>query len=396
MILIDAVAFLLALPPILLLAVFSAEVAAGLRPLAASATDGATPSTVVLIPAHDEAAGIAATVASARASGDPNVAVLVVADNCTDDTADRARLAGARVVERYDAARRGKGYALAFGRDALTATPPACVVVLDADCAVAGRGVPALARAAVSANRAAQARNLQRPDRTASAPAQISNFAFLVKNLVRQRGMVRLGGVAALTGTGMAVPWRRFAEAPLANADLAEDLALGTWLTLAGDPPVLDETVHVWSSAETGASLMIQRSRWERGFLAVTRRQALPLIGRGIACGSRSLLWLGLHLAVPPLALLFAGAGAVLAATALLAVLGASAAPVLLLAVAVLVAGVATALAWSVEGRDWIAGRTLLRVPLYVAAKLPLYRGLMRRRGGGAWVRTHRAPDADR
>lgn len=392
---IDVVAFLIALPPVLLLAIFSAEVVAGLRPLAAPTDAGSTPSTVVLIPAHDEATGIAATVASARAHDDPQVSVLVVADNCTDDTAARAQLAGARVVERHDPMLRGKGYALAFGRDVLAAAPPACVVVLDADCTVEGGGVPALARLAFAADRTVQARNLQRPDQAASAPAQISNFAFLVKNLVRQRGMIRLGGVAALTGTGMAVPWRRFAAAPLASADLAEDLALGTWLTLAGDPPTLDETVHIWSSAETGTSLLVQRSRWERGFLAVARQQALPLIGKGIAHGSRSLLWLGLHLIVPPLALLFAGAGVVLAATAVLVVLGASAIPALLLAGAVLVAGAATACAWSAEGRDWIAGRTLLRVPLYVAAKLPLYRGLLRKRSSRAWVRTHRASDID-
>jgi cellulose synthase/poly-beta-1,6-N-acetylglucosamine synthase-like glycosyltransferase len=390
---VDVVALLVALPPSLLLAIFAAEVAAGLRPLAGPREEGATPRTTVLIPAHNEAAGIAAMIAALR-EADPAIDLLVVADNCIDDTAARARLAGARVVERVDPTRRGKGYALAFGRDALATAPPACVVVLDADCTVEGKGVAALARAAIGADRAVQARYLQRPNRTAPVTAQISNFAFLVKNLVRQRGMVRLGGVAALTGTGMAFPWRRFADAPLASADLAEDLALGAWLTRVGNPPYLDETAHVWSDAASGKSLMIQRNRWERGFIAIARRQALPLIAKGVLGGARSRLWLGLHLIVPPLALLFAGAGAALVLTASLILVGASLWAPLLLAVALLCASLATTAAWRVEGRAWISGRTLLHAPLYVAAKLPLYRTLLSR-GGDGWVRTRRAGETN-
>ena len=50
-----------------------------------------------------------------------------------------------------------------------------------------------------------------------SAPplVQISSFAMLVKNRVRSQGMVRMGGAALLTGTGMAFPWPLFADAPL-------------------------------------------------------------------------------------------------------------------------------------------------------------------------------------
>lgn len=397
---INAAAAVLALPPTVLLAVFTAEVVAGLCVPAASDVSGAVPDTVVLIPAHDEAAGIAGTIAALRLASGPAIRLLVVADNCTDDTAARARAAGAEVVERTDPAQRGKGYALAFGREAImetrrTSPPPACVVVLDADCAVGGRGVGALARAAVASGQAVQARNLQRPDLAAAPTAQISNFAFLVKNLVRQRGMVRLGGVAALTGTGMAIPWEQFALAPLASADLAEDLALGVWLTRSGKPPRAEETVHVWSDAATGGALMVQRKRWERGFLSVARAQALPLIGHGIASVSRSRLWLGLHLIVPPLALLFATAGAAVLATALLILLGASMIPALLVTGATLAAGLATIAAWSAEGRGQISGKALLRTPLYIATKLPLYRSLLRGGSDTGWVRTHRPGDAD-
>src|SRR5579862_6072340 len=69
----------------------------------------------VVVPAHDEAQGIAATVESLFAMDYPRelFRVLVVADNCTDDTAARARAAGAEVLVRDETRLRGKGHALA-------------------------------------------------------------------------------------------------------------------------------------------------------------------------------------------------------------------------------------------------------------------------------------------
>src|SRR5205823_1926102 len=68
----------------------------------------------VVVPAHDEEAGIAATVQSLLALDYPRdlFRIFVIADNCSDETAARAREAGATVLVRDDAARRGKVYAL--------------------------------------------------------------------------------------------------------------------------------------------------------------------------------------------------------------------------------------------------------------------------------------------
>ena len=68
---------------------------------------------LVVIPARDEELVMAETVLSATALDYPAelFQVLVIADNCSDGTADRARAAGARVIERFDAAKMSKGYA---------------------------------------------------------------------------------------------------------------------------------------------------------------------------------------------------------------------------------------------------------------------------------------------
>ncbi len=70
----------------------------------------------VMIAARNETAVIGQLIDSVRAQDYPAelVTVCVVADNCTDSTASVARAHGARVYERHDTVRIGKGYALDF------------------------------------------------------------------------------------------------------------------------------------------------------------------------------------------------------------------------------------------------------------------------------------------
>src|SRR4051812_9385811 len=57
----------------------------------------------VVIPAHDEAAVIGATLRTLLPTLPPGSRTMVVADNCTDATAQIARQCGAQVIERCDA-----------------------------------------------------------------------------------------------------------------------------------------------------------------------------------------------------------------------------------------------------------------------------------------------------
>lgn len=82
---------------------------------------------LALIPAYEEGPRIGAVVEAAIR----HLPVIVVDDGSTDDTADRARVAGARVIRQVPNA--GKGAALRAGfRHALEAGAQ-CVVTLDAD-----------------------------------------------------------------------------------------------------------------------------------------------------------------------------------------------------------------------------------------------------------------------
>ena len=370
--------------------VIAVELIAGLRPRSLALSDGPLPETVVLVPAHNEAAGIVSMLTRVLPLLPASARLLVVADNCTDDTAACARAVGANVAERHDPEHRGKGHALAYGRDVLAGRAPAVVIVLDADCVPEPGALERLALGAAASGRPLQARYLFEPRPDASPMVQISGFAFLIKNLVRQAGLARIGAPAVLTGSGMAFPWAAFVVAPLATDDIVEDLAIGVALARAGAAPLFDAGATIWTAPATGGATIAQRTRWEHGFVATARRAALPLVGQGIRSGRPGLVWLGLHVAVPPLALLLGIDGAALLALALLWWLGSAATPLAIGLALVTIVGLGVVLAWSRYGRNQVSAGALVRAPLYLLWKLPIYLKLVRRKET-RWVRTERS-----
>ena len=389
MIVLDVIAWgLLALVAVPCL-VFLGEALTGLLPpRRAPAAQGPVPRAIVLMPAHNEAPTIGATLDRLLPELGGTMSLLLVADNCSDDTAAIARAAGATVTERHDPARRGKGFALAHGRDVLRTDPPECVLVIDADAFMDRAGMEALAQAGAVAP--VQGRNLLRDDLSAPAMVQISNLAFLTKNLVRQRGLARLGMPAVLGGTGMALPWSLFDRARLATDDIVEDLGLGIDLLRAGHAPRYLDSAELRSGASSGAGTLTQRTRWERGFLGTARRRALPLVGEGLRTQRLGVLWMGLHLLVPPLALLVMVLGVVCLGDGLLWLAGTSPLPFALAVVLFVAVALVVLAVWALHGRRTLAPRTLVMLPLYLLWKAPIYLGLLRRRASGGWTRSDR------
>ena len=343
----------------------------------------------ILVPAHNEALSIAATVLALRQAA-PNCRIVVVADNCTDDTADLARAAGAETIIRQSLTDKGKGFALAYGRDYLAKTPPDAVIIIDADCRLSpGSGDILIARA-VEGNQPVQGINLLVAGATVSPLASISNFAMLIKNLVRARGLERLGRGTLLFGTGMAFPWKLFATLDLATAHAVEDLQLGLSLAKQGVWVGFEDRASVTSPAASVADSRGQRSRWEHGFLQTAWRNGLPMLLSGILKGSRHQLFIGAHMLVPPLAMLIVMSVMALLLVSILFWAGSgSAQPILLLLGSLFLLTVALLAAWWKEGRKVISGRALLMIPFYVMWKLPIYLRFFTARQTG-WNRTQR------
>ena len=384
------VALLLA-PFAVLTLFFLIEVLAGLPRLRPAHSKPVGASAVVVVPAHDEAEVVGETLRLLKASLGPGMSLLVVADNCTDSTADVARALGVDVLERNDGERRGKGFALAFAADHLRSDPPDIFAVMDADCAIDRPSLEALVEDAHASRRPAQAVNLLRPDRNAAPLVQLSNFAFVLKNLVRQRGLQRLAGRVHLTGTGMAMPFGLFHISGDTRSSIVEDLALGLDLANAGHPPKLIGNAFVWSGSASEQGTLVQRRRWEGGFLSTALRQGPKEAWHGLVRGKPRAVLAGLDLMVPPLALFaLLNVAALLVAAALVLASGAAWWPVIAQSVLLAFALTSVLIVWAREGRDFIALGVLARLPLYVLWKVPMYLGLARRGTPKEWLRTGR------
>lgn len=370
---------------------FVVELLSGLRSSRSEPGNVGRSTAVVIVPAHDEQRIIDHTLRSLTAAASESVRILVVADNCSDSTAEIARSYGVAVTERFDGARRGKGFALDHARIELRACPPDCVVVVDADCTIDGASLTALIDNCLASGRPGQAIYLLQPDRDAPPLVQISNFAFFLKNSVRQRGLQRLAGRVHLTGTGMAFPWAVFDSAPLATASIVEDLQLGIHLSEGGHLPQLVPHATVWSAAAGEAETMVQRRRWEGGFLATAFRAAPGVLLRSVRRGDLRGVWAALDLFVPPVALLVIGnvftvlAGAALRMAGLVGSL-----PLMMTATSFAAVGAAVMLAWVKGGRPFLSFRALMRAPVYVIRKLALYGRLLRHGAPVEWQRTGR------
>lgn len=347
-------------------------------------------SVLVMTPAHDEERGIETTLADVKDQLEPGDRMLVIADNCTDGTARVARGLGAEVIERSDAERRGKGYALAYGLEHVRSRPPDVLIVVDADCHLNPGAIDALVQSVVETGRPAQADYVLEPSQR-SPLSMISALAFLVRNRVRPRGLRRLGQPCHLFGTGMAFPWSVIGSAPTFGASLVEDLTMGIELALRGHEPLLCIDAGVRSDLpDSRGAAMQQRRRWEHGHLATIFHFGPKLIREGVRSGRPGLVAMGADLIVPPLALLVGLLVLVFGAACGLTLLGGVAGPAWISGVALAMVGLGIALGWTRYGRAAVPFRYLLIVPLYLLWKVPLYASFLFGRREREWRRTQR------
>ncbi|MBE9186766.1 glycosyltransferase family 2 protein [Microcoleus sp. LEGE 07076] len=383
-----AIALILLIPVAVLFLECSAAFFSGFGPTAE--TQEPRPKVAVLIPAYNEAAGIAATISTILPQLTNRDRLLVIADNCTDSTAEIARNSGASAIERHDTERKGKGYALDFGLQSIASDPPEVVIMVDADCICEPDSIDKLARAAMAQQRPVQATYLMEQPPDPTPKDSISALAFLVKNLVRPSGLKQLGYPTLLTGTGMAFPWLIIRDVPLASSNIVEDMQMSLDLAIAGHPTVFCPQARVTGCLpQQQEAAKTQRTRWEHGHLQTLLTQTPRLATASIEQQRFDLMAIALDLSIPPLSLLVAIWLAAFAASILAAIIGASAIPAILLGVQGLLILVSIVSAWAKFGRADISGATLLSVPFYILWKIPLYLGFILKRQT-KWVRTER------
>jgi hypothetical protein len=225
------------------------------------------------------------------------------------------------VLERHDAARRGKGYALAFAFDAVLGGGDVdAVVVVDADTSISGNLLQAFDREIRTGHAALQAHYDVR-DADASWRTRLAKLALVLFHGVRSLGREALGVSCGLRGNGMCFTVALLRTVPHAAFSLVEDLEYGITLGLAGSRVrYVADAVVSGDMPESSAASRTQRARWEGGRRAIRRQFAVVLLRRTVRERSPLLLDLALDLLVPPLTTVFAllAAGTAAAVVALL------------------------------------------------------------------------------
>lgn len=386
--------FLLCISLILLVPTlfFFMEVVAAVVSLASSKSDREAVSTMgkyaVLIPAHNEEKVLGGTLDSLRQCKVSPSSILVVADNCSDATAEVARSFGVRVLSRIDPVNLGKGYALAYGVKELRADPPDVLIILDADCVVADGCFETFASQANEWQQPIQAKNLMEPPQNGDVKTKIASLAFTFKNHIRPLGLKTLGLPCLLTGTGMALPWALVMRLELATANIVEDMQLGIDCALFGQPPRYYDSFSIVSKfPESDKIREAQRKRWEHGHLQTIFQNVPALLKVAVKNKNHRLLALCLELAVPPLTLLgllcltlfFAGGLFLIFGTKILLL---PFLPLVLLVAAIFVG-------WFSFCRELLDLQEIVFLPHYLWKKMSIYLGFIKKREK-SWIKTKR------
>jgi len=376
------------------LTAIGASAARSLRRPSAPVPPSLTTRFRVLIPAHNEETMIKDTLAAASLLDYPadRFEIHVVADNCTDRTAEIARLCNVQTHERIAPDDPGKGPALSWLIDSLPSGEPSdVIVIIDADSIVEPSFLTALSAHFEQGAEVVQAYYAVR-DESLGGEVGLRSAAFAVRHLVRPAGRVGLGGSSSLYGNGMAFT-EEVARSFAWSAHLTEDLEMGLRLLLSGKSVGFEpDAVVRGEMPETRDSADSQHERWESGRRSVARSY-VPKLANAAMKGVDNKRWpyidAALDITMPPLGTLVATTGA---GSALLALSGQGRARLIGvggggISLGLLMAHVVMSL--RLAGAPVAVYRSLLRAPGNILWKLRL---LWRTRGhqSNEWVRTAR------
>ncbi len=345
----------------------------------------------IIVPAHNEADVIAHTVANLRQIEWPadQFRIIVCADNCTDATAECARAAGAQVVERQNAAQRGKGYALDFAFQASRAAGfAAAVVVVDADTEVSSNLLEAIAARLEDGAQAVQVHyGVLNP--MASWRTRLITMAKGAMHIVRSRARERLGLSCGIRGTGWCVTHRLLQSVPYQAFSLTEDIEYGIDLGLAGFRVAYADEADCDAEMVSGEqSAGAQRQRWERGRFQLMRCKTWPLLRAAMKRRSAVCLDLALDLLVLPLSYVALNIVVLIAVTGCASLWIAGLQLWLWLGTACAASLTCYVLrGWQLSGIGLAGFLDLARAPAFLFWKLRL---LLRRSKSNAWERTER------
>lgn len=282
---------------------------------------------LVMIPAHDEEQMISETLRSVLAVDYPRdlFSVRVIADNCSDRTAEITRSCEVECLERHDPDNPGKGAALNWAVQQLREPEEVdAVLILDADCEIDPQTLRVFDQRLRGGADAVQARYVaSNPDQ--SAISYVLALGNTVENDLYYRAKSVLGWVTILRGTGMAFRREVLQATPWSAASVVEDQQLTVSLLEAGARIDYVPWIDVRSPFPATVEQMgAQRTRWMKGSAELSTRFAGKAVGAGLLRLDGRRIDIGLtilsqsrvlHLALIAAAIAYAGGGLLVTST---------------------------------------------------------------------------------
>ena len=245
-----------------------------------------SPSTrfMIIIPAHDEAAVIRTTVGRLLAIDYPAhlFSIHIIADHCSDNTAEAARQAGAVVHERNEGPRTGKGAALSWlFQSTLKKEQCDAVVIFDADTRVDPEFLRVMDWRLAKGDQVIQGQHVIRNPESGWFPA-LTWAMFLIDNRFQNLGRSNLGWSAKNMGDSICfrvdvLLQMGWGEGLTEDYHLRHKLLLND-IRIAYEPAAIGygEAPITWDHARA------QRARWLRGTHDSSKQYVKHLIFEGM------------------------------------------------------------------------------------------------------------------
>jgi len=239
---------------------------------------------IIVIPAHNEASIIGATVKRLQAIDYPPdlFSIHIIADHCSDDTAEVARRAGAVVYERNEGPRSGKGAALLWlfqrilDKDVCDA-----VVIFDADTQADPGFLRVMDWRLAQGDRVIQGQHIIGNPDQGWLPALVWAM-FLIDNRFQNLGRTNLGWSAKNMGDSICFSVDVLRQVGWGEG-LTEDYHLRLILLLNGIRIVYEPAAIGYGEAPLNlASARDQRVRWLRGTYDAKKQIVIRLIIEGM------------------------------------------------------------------------------------------------------------------
>lgn len=346
------------------------------------------PRLLVLVPAHDEEMLLGACIDSLSMMHYPvdRRSIVVIADNCSDRTADVARQGGALCLEREDRAAPGKPRALAWALGQVPLAEYDAVVIVDADTIVNRNFARGLAESAPLGEKAVQG-FYDVHNRDEAALTRLASVLGTAMHLFAYPLKQRAGLNTPLVGNGMCIGSRILQRHGWTAFSICEDWELYAQLTAQGirTEPAPGAVVYAQETHTLKESLS-QRQRWTAGKLTVLARWAPRILGSRHVGVRQALDAIGELTALGPVLQL--GAVVVLAAASIL--LGLPWVAPVLIAASLVRPLVYSVIALCVHPDPVATLAAFAYLPVYAVWRLRAAMGSVVLLRGKAWIRTQR------